>query len=107
MTTSRIASLLAVLGVASGLAISPSLFADCTTPQTFNVTNTSVDDGTPGTLRYLVGSATVQDCDTIMIPPGTIVYGTVVPGPIKITKNINIIGAGPDQTFIDANQGAT
>jgi len=75
--------------------------ADCTTPQTFTVTN-NADDGSPGTLRYLIGSATVQDCDTIQVPAATIVI-TSGTSPFLVDKSITIQGAGAGQTIIDGN----
>ncbi|HEX5037958.1 MAG TPA: choice-of-anchor Q domain-containing protein [bacterium] len=98
MTTSRITTFLAVL---AALAASPAAFADCTTPQTFDVTSPN-DDGSPGTLRFLVNSASVQDCDTIEVPPGLIVLDGAL-GQIKIKKSITIHGAGADETIIDGN----
>ncbi|HSA59372.1 MAG TPA: choice-of-anchor Q domain-containing protein [bacterium] len=76
--------------------------ADCTTPVTHTVTSLA-DDGSVGTLRQLINSATVEDCDTIDIPAGTIVYDGTGPGQIQIRKNITLHGAGAGTTIIDAN----
>ena len=79
--------------------------ANCATPHTFPVTS-NLDDGTPGTLRWLVGSATVQDCDTIEMPGTTIVLDGAT-GTIFIDKSITLKGAGADQTVIDGNGPAS
>lgn len=86
--------------------IAGTAHADCTTPVTHTVTSLA-DDGSVGTLRQLINSATVQDCDTIEIPSGTIFYDGTGPGQIQIRKNITLHGAGAGVTIIDANGSAT
>jgi len=86
--------------------IAGTAHADCTTPVTHTVTSLA-DDGSVGTLRQLINSATVEDCDTIEIPAGTIVYDGAGPGQIQIRKNVTLRGAGVGVTVIDANGPAT
>lgn len=81
-------------------------WADCVSPQTFTV-GTTADDGSTDSLRFLVGSASVQDCDVIEVPAGTYVLDPTPPGYIVVDKSITIRGAGLDQTVIDANGALT
>lgn len=67
------------------------------------------DDGSPGTLRFLINSASTADGDTIEIPAGTLVLDGAT-GQIQIKKSITIQGAGSDPatgTVIDANGAVT
>jgi cysteine-rich repeat protein len=106
-----------VVGVLVGLAL--SLFgsslakADCVVPVTFSVTS-MMDDGTPGTLRYLLNSGMVHDCDTITIPWMTIKLRLATGAldldgrpDLDVTKNITIQGAGAGMTVIDGNKAET
>ncbi|HEX5037960.1 MAG TPA: right-handed parallel beta-helix repeat-containing protein [bacterium] len=90
------AAVLAVFGASNAMA-------DCTTPVTHPVTNLAVDDGSPGTLRFLIGSPSVQDCDTIEVPAGIVQFDAGSGSPLLVDKKITIRGAGAGTTFIDAN----
>src|SRR6516162_1067034 len=74
---------------------------DRTVPSTLTVTSPA-DDGSPGTLRAVIGSA--SSGDTVMFDPSlagqTI---TLTQGELAITQSLNIEGLGADQLTISGN----
>jgi hypothetical protein len=70
---------------------------DRTVPSTLTVTS-AADDGSAGTLRAVIGSA--SSGDTVMFDPSLAGQNiTLTQGELAITQSLNIVGPGADDVF--------